>query len=286
MQFKKTIVISSGALFLSCMLVCVTFWYDASSRELTVTFFDVGQGDSIFIQTPSRHTVLIDGGPDAGVLAKVGRRMPFYDRTIDLVILTHVHADHIAGLVPIIERYDVGTVLFSNIDYTSPEYRAWLETIDEKEIEAVSPRARLQYQFGEVDLEILYPFDEISGPFGGDINDTSVVARMQYGSTSFLFTGDASASVEGELLLQYGSAALESDVLKVGHHGSKYSSSLEFLEVVGPRYAVVQVGEGNSFSHPHRMVMKRLEGLGISVYRTDELGDITLCSDGSALSIE
>lgn len=285
MQLKKIFIVVSGILLLCGILVSVSFWYDASLRDLTVTFIDVGQGDSILIQTPSRHTILIDGGPDSTVLAEVGRRLPFYDRTIDLVILTHAHADHVAGLVPVLERYDVGAVLFSNIDHGSSEYTAWQETILDMEIASYSPRAGLSYTFEDVRLEILHPFNDIGGDYDGDQNETSVVARLEYGSTSFLLTGDAPATVEEELL-RYGTIVLESDVLKVGHHGSKYSSSLEFLEAVNSEYAVVQVGEGNSYNHPHRITMKRLEGLGNTVYRNDEIGDITFVSDGTVITVQ
>lgn len=281
---KKFILLVSGLL----VICTVLFWLvrQQSGQDLEVIYFDVGQGDSIFIKTPSHHKILIDGGPDSSVLAKVGQALPFYDHTIDVMILTHAHSDHVAGLVDVLKRYEVGLILYTDVDHASPDFIEWRDLIDKKDIDMKIAIAGQEYKFGEVSLEILYPFEYVGDQEFKDLNDSSIIARLEYQDTSFLFTGDASASVEEELLSFYKEEELASDVLKVGHHGSKYSSSLDFLQAADPTKAAIQVGEGNKFDHPHRLILKRLQGLGIEIFRNDEAGDIRMVSDGKEVRIE
>jgi len=281
---KKLLLFISGLL----VICIVLFWlvWQQESKNLEVIFFDIGQGDSIFIKTPSHHTILIDGGPDSSVLAKVGRALPFYDHTIDVMILTHAHSDHVVGLVDVLKRYEVGLVLYTNVDHTSPDFIEWRDLIEENNINYKIAIAGQEYKFGQASLEILYPFEYVGDKEFKDLNDSSIIVRLEYQDTSFLLTGDASVVVEEELLEFYKEEDLASDVLKVGHHGSKYSSLLEFLRAVDPLLAVIQSGEGNRFGHPHRLVLKRLGGLGIEVLRNDEMGDIRMVSDGKEVRIE
>jgi len=281
---KKLLLFISGLL----VICIVLFWlvWQQESKNLEVIFFDIGQGDSIFIKTPSHHTILIDGGPDSSVLAKVGRALPFYDHTIDVMILTHAHSDHVVGLVDVLKRYEVGLVLYTNVDHTSPDFIEWRDLIEENNINYKIAIAGQEYKFGQASLEILYPFEYVGDKEFKDLNDSSIIVRLEYQDTSFLLTGDASVVVEEELLEFYKEEDLASDVLKVGHHGSKYSSLLEFLRAVDPLLAVIQSGEGNGFGHPHRLVLKRLGGLGIEVLRNDEMGDIRMVSDGKEVRIE
>jgi len=292
-QGKKLLIIIFGLSVICLFLISFVWWQEQQGQFLEVVFFDIGQGDSILIKTPSGHDILIDGGPDSTVLSKLGRNLPFYDHTIDLMILTHAHSDHVAGLVDVLKRYNVEKMLYTGVDHGSPDFIEWENLIEQKGIEMTMPVAGQVYQFEEVELEILYPFEDISAKEIKDLNDTSIVTRLEYQDTSFLLTGDASVEIEKELVefcnqdrsgdLSYPQqqrCELQSDVLKVGHHGSKYSSFLEFLQVVDPEYAVIQSGEGNKFGHPHRLVLKRLEGLGIEVLRNDEVGDVEFLSDG------
>ncbi len=283
---KKLFIVIGGLLVIFFVLITVIWWQGRDDSELVVTFVDIGQGDCILIQTPSDNTILIDGGPDSGVLSKIGRALPFYYHTIDLIILTHAHSDHVAGLVDILKRYEVQSVVYSAINYSSPDYLEWQSLVQEKQIQSLFPIAGQMFQFGEVTLEVLFPLEDLSGDPPKDLNAMSVVARLEYQDTSFLLTGDATNEVEEQLLRTYQASSLASDVLKVGHHGSKYSSSLEFLQAVSPEMAVIQVGEGNSFDHPHRLVLQRLDGLGISVFRNDLEGDIEMKSDGSKVWVE
>jgi len=283
---KKLFIVIGGLLVIFFVLITVIWWHGRNDSELMVTFVDIGQGDCILIQTPSNHSILIDGGPDSGVLSKIGRALPFYDHTIDLIILTHAHSDHVAGLVDILKRYEVQSVVYSAINYSSPDYLEWQSLVQEKQIQSLFPIAGQMFQFGEVTLEVLFPLEDLSGDPPKDLNAMSVVARLEYQDTSFLLTGDATAEVEEQLLRTYQASSLASDVLKVGHHGSKYSSSLEFLQAVSPEIAVIQVGEGNSFDHPHRLILQRLKGLGIPVFRNDLEGDVEIRSDGKKIIIE
>lgn len=292
-RIKKYLIIIIGLLLICAFLFGIIWFQERTSGSLEITFFDVGQGDSIIIQTPSNHTILIDGGPDSSVLSKLGRAMPFYDHTIDLMVFTHAHSDHVAGLVEVVKRYEIEKVLYTGVPHTSPDFIAWQDLIEEKGIAMVVAQAGQEFLFDQVEFEVLYPFEDVSGQKFEDLNDSSIVMRMDYQDTSYLFTGDAPVEVEEELLGYYNllgssdpSYPLECDVLKVGHHGSKYSSSLEFVQTVGPEYAVIQVGEGNRFGHPHKMIIKRLEGLGIEVFRNDEMGDIKMVSDGEGVWVE
>jgi len=290
---KKIIAGLAGLLIISAFLLFLVYFNEQDSR-LKVDFFDIGQGDSIFIRTPSHQNILIDGGPDSSVLSKLGRAMPFYDHTIDLMILTHAHSDHVAGLVEVVKRYKVEKVLYTGVPSGSADFLEWRELISQKEIATVKPVAGQVYKFGEVDLEILYPFEDISQKEFKDLNDTSIVTRLEYQDVSFVFTGDAPAGVEEEIINYCNQAAarvaaypcaLKSKVLKIGHHGSKYSSSLEFLKTVSPQYAVIQSAQDNKFGHPHKITLNKLSGLGVQILRNDEEGDVELVSDGKEVDI-
>jgi len=265
-----------GFFAVSLLLLGLAFW-QGKNDSLEVIFFDVGQGDSILIKTPSHHNILIDGGPDAMALAKIGRTLPFYDQTIDLMVLTHAHSDHVAGLVEVLKRYEVEQVLYTGVDDAAADFKAWEKYIDKNGIEMTIAQAGQIFQFGEVNLEVLYPLVDISHQKFEDLNDSSIVARVVYQDNAILLTGDAPVSVEEEILAS--GAEIGSDILKVGHHGSKYSSSREFLEAVDSEYAVIQSGKGNKFGHPHLLTLRKLESMGAEILRNDELGDIKFVCD-------
>ncbi len=258
------IVIGLGLLILANLAV----WSEVlDSETFEVSFLDVGQGDSIFLETPSGQQVLIDGGPDNTVLLRLDNRMLPWDRTIDLVILTHPDKDHVAGLIEVLKLYSVKQVLWTGVKKNTGEYDEWMRLLKEEGavITIASSPQRIYLDYGFID--ILYP-DDIKGK---SINDTSLVLRLVVDNSSFLFTGDIGDKVERELV-QSG-VNLKSDVLKVGHHGSKTSTSSLFLEAVQPSVAVISLGV-NTFGHPHPMTLASLRQYGINVMRTDELGDI------------
>ena len=265
-------------------------WSQALSRDdlLRVAFLDVGNGDAIFIETPGGRQVLVDGGTDGLVLARLlGERMRFNDRHLDMVVVTHPHTDHIGGLTLALERYDVGAILERRIDYESAAYEAWARAVSDEQAQGA---AVIQARAGQVialdentRLEVLWPKDELLRGTTSDADNASVTLRLAHGDVSVLLTGDIFAEAERALLAS--GAALDSDALKVPHHGSDSSSTPEFLSAVSPAAAVISVGEGNRFGHPDSAVVERLrEFTGQSgTYTTANHGTIELTSDGETL---
>lgn len=241
---------------------------------LEVSFFDVGQGDSIFIETPGNYQVLIDGGPSySKVLDGLSREMPFNDKEIDLVILSHPESDHMTGLLSVLENYKVDNIIWTGIEKEGEKFEIWKRMINEEGANIYYANAGDKVIMGDVSLEIINPKEVIKGEVLKESNDTAVVSKLQYKDSSFLFTGDISSKIESKL------TDIDVDVLKVPHHGSKYSTSEEFLKKVSPLISVIQVGK-NSYGHPTEEVLTRLDNFGIKVLRNDTNGDIKIVSDG------
>jgi competence protein ComEC len=250
--------------------------------RLHVFFLDVGQGDAIFIQTPSGRQALIDGGPSPSVLlSRLGRRMPFWDHSLDLVVLTHPDADHITGLVSVLERYRVDNVIFREVGCHDPTCEQWRQLVEEGGAAVYRGEAGLEIELDEgLRLEVLHPGTELLA--GEGFNDNSLVTRLTYGQASMLLTGDIQARVERKLLAD--GVHLASGVLKVAHHGSCDSTSAPFLKAVDPEFAVISVGEENEFDHPCDALLKRLSGT--TVYRTDKHGTVAFITDGGQLWVK
>lgn len=270
------------------LLVAILVWIAAITTpdtKLHVFFLDVGQGDAILIRTPSHHHILIDGGPSPEAITnELGERLPFWDKTLDLVILTHPDYDHLAGLVEVLRRYEVKQVMEPGIDCDSPTYQEWLKLIEEKGIKRTIARAGQRIELGAgIWLDILHPPADLLQGTDSDTDNNGVVLRLVYGEVSFLFTADIYQ--EGEQCLLRHGVKLESTVLKVAHHGSDTSSSPSFLNAVNPQLAVISVGEDNPYHLPDEEVRDRLEqSLGQDrVYLTSERGSIELISDGHEL---
>ena len=283
-RFKKLIPFFFGILFLANLLAWITVYELNQPQLLEVSFFDVGQGDSIFIETPSGCQVLIDGGPGSAVLEKLGAEMPFWDRTIDLIILTHPEHDHISGLIEVLKGYKVKNVLWTGIIRETAEYREWKECLEDERAQIIIAEAGQEVKDGEVYLYILHPFESLEGQATKSVNNTSIIIRLVFGQNSFLFTGDAFKSVERKIVER--GLAINSNVLKVGHHGSKTSSAKEFIESVFPEVAVIQAGKNNPYGHPHQETLEVLEEYDITVLRTDIDGDIKIMSNGLNYRIE
>jgi len=250
-----------------------------TNKFLEVNFLDVGQGDAIYIKTPQDQDILIDGGPDNKVLESLGKVMPFWDRKIDVAILSHPHADHVAGLLEILKRYKVGKIYLTGILHTAPDYLAFLEEIKTQKIPVDNVKELTTLDFGsETKLQFVYPDRSLLNEKMDNLNNSSIVARLIYKNEKFLFTGDIESPIEKELLNK--NREVTADVLKVGHHGSTTSSSEEFLKAVNPEFAVIEVGEDNQFGHPSLRTLSRLERLNIPIFRTDLSGTITFLSDG------
>lgn len=249
--------------------------------KLHVNFYDVGQGDSIFIETYQGNQILIDGGPDLSVLQKLGRDLPFYDRTIDLIILTHPHADHTVGLIEVLKRYKVKHVMLTRVNYDTQTYKRFLDLLEEKKIQTtIALAGQKVFLDDSTILRILHPFFDLSGQNFKEMNETSIVSRLSFGATDFLLTGDASKKNERDIIAQ--GYSVEAEILKVGHQGSRTSSGISFLNMVDPEYAVISVGADNRYGHPHQEVLTNFQNADIPVFRTDEKGDIRFVSDGES----
>jgi competence protein ComEC len=252
--------------------------------KLHVTFLDVGQGDAILIETPTGAQILIDGGPDGSILlSELGRQIPFWDRSLDLVVLTHPDADHLTGLIAALERYDVGVVMTGAQLAQTGLVDAWETALQAQAASRVQGETGMRLEFSDdVALEILHPDSDWSAEEQENINNQSLVLRLTYQDVAVLLPGDIEADVERVLLRS--DAYLASTVLKLPHHGSKTSSSRAFLDAVNPQLSVISVGAENDFGHPSGEVLERLEGM--LVYRTDRHGRVEITSDGHTLWIE
>lgn len=277
-----------GLLFFLNILAWLAVYDLNKPQLLEVNFFNVGQGEAIFIETPSRHQILIDGGPSSLILEKLAESLPFWDRTIDLIILTHPEHDHLAGLIEVLKRYKIENILWTGIVRDTSEYNEWVKLIKNEgaKIKIAQASQRINLSTYEVNrhIDILYPFENLEGQEFENSNNTSIVAKLIFGENSFLFTGDAYQSVEKKLVSR--GWGLNSDVLKVGHHGSKTSTSEEFIKQVSPEIAVISVGKDNTYGHPHQETLDTLEKYGIKILRTDKEGDIKIISNGESLRAE
>ena len=242
---------------------------------LRVYFFDVGQGAAVFIEDAKGRQILIDGGPDETILERLGRVLSFYDRTIDLVILTHPDSDHLSGLLAVLKNYEIGQILETGISDSSSEYAFWQKETQEKKIKVNYAHFGQKVKLEGGALEILYPLFSLEDKSFKNTNDTSIVSRLAVGRISFLLTGDAEKKTEWQLVAN--NIFLDSDVLQVAHHGSKTSTSKEFLEAITPEAAVIQVGAENRYGHPAQEVLERLAAG--KIYRTDLDGTIEILTD-------
>jgi competence protein ComEC len=252
--------------------------------QVDVYFLDVGQGDATLFYTDSREVILVDGGPSLSVLYALGQALPFYERTIDLLVLTHPDSDHINGLIEVVKRYKVKKVLYNGIVDDLAAYQVWQEQIKASGIEIIIAQAGQNFTYGNLDLEVFYPVENLFGRTFDDTNESSVVIKFSYYDIDFLLTGDLSAEKELELIdLAYD---LSAEIMKAGHHGSKTSTHQKFLQTVKPQYVVISAGKDNSYGHPHFIVLQRLINSQAKILRTDERGDIRISTNGQNIEIK
>jgi len=243
-------------------------------NEIIVAFLDVGQGDSILIRSRS-HAVLIDGGD-----INMGETVLGYLRRagitrLDYVIATHPHRDHIGGLIAVLNRVDVGQVLMPDVVHTTDTFDNFISVIENNLIPTHAPVPGENFRAGIIDFTVLAP---AVGFAGSNLNDASVILRLDHGDTSFIFTGDAEAGSERSMVAS--GQDLRADVIKIGHHGSRTSTTEALLDSVAPMAAVISVGGNNRFGHPHEDVLERLTSRDIAIYRTDEMGTIIMATNG------
>lgn len=254
-----------------------------AAAESRVVFCDIGQGDGVFINLKGGTQIIADAGPDNNMVGCAGKYMPYFDRKIEYIIISHPDKDHFAGAMELLKRYDVGKVFWNGDLSAIPEYAEFLKM--------AGGRAEVAYTDSDfraagAKIDFLYPY--VLDRETKNNNDNSLVFRFEYTPTSILplskgeegrgisilFTGDLPATGEAELIKH--NANLRADVLEVGHHGSRYSSSEEFLRAVRPKLAAISVGANNKYGHPAYIILKRLKNLGIKYLRTDEKGDIVI----------
>jgi competence protein ComEC len=240
--------------------------------------FDVRRGDATLIQCPNGQQILVDGGPTPStVLSRLGRQMPFWDHTLDLVVLTHPEEDHITGLVDVLARYEVGHVLDSGQECDSATCEAWRKQIEEKQIPYLRAEAGMTMELGQaVRLHVLHPPATLLADTSSDVNNNSIVLRLEYGRFSALLTGDIEH--EGEEALLALDQPVDSLVLKVPHHGGDNALTLPFLQAANPQVAIISVGSDNRFGHPAELTLEKLEN--VPTYRTDQQGNIEVVTDG------
>ncbi len=259
------IILSTGALIYSL---------NTKSENLEVYFLDVGQGDAILIKTPQGQNIVIDGGPDNLLLYELGQALPWWDRTIDYLVISHYHADHYMGFPELLKKYKVKNVLVTAHEPNDLLYLIWQEALSDYNLNPKIVKVGERFVIdSDLSWQVLLADDSHE-----DFNDNSLVLRLSYKETDFLFMGDLPIAGE-EKLLSLG-FDLRSEVLKVGHHGSKYSSGEAFLAAVEPRVCVIQSGIDNKFSHPHPEAIERFKQIGCSIEDTQNKGTFKVISDG------
>lgn len=244
--------------------------------NLNVYYFDVGQADSILLENNGQY-MLIDAGNNADGEGLVNYFEDLGIKTFEYVIGTHAHEDHIGGMDDIINNFEVKNFYMPDVVTTSKTFEDLVGALENNEVAFQTPQIGDVFVFGHCKFEVLYVGEE-----GDDLNDTSIVVRGLYGNNSFLFMGDATSNVEKEIL----DSNIDSDVLKVGHHGSRYSSSVKFLNKVTPKVSIISTGEGNSYKHPHDVTLEKLNDVGSQIYRTDLDGTIIASSDGENVTFK
>ena len=266
--------------------IVLLVWYGVLTQEqdmLTVAFLDVGQGDAIFIESPSGIQALIDGGPGASVVRQLSKEMPFFDRSIDVVIATHPDKDHIGGLIDVLEAYTIDTIMVSQAPNDTGIFEDFNIHVEGEQAEVVTARRGDVLDLGDgAYIRILFPDRNVAG---GDTNAASIVTQLVYGDTEVLLTGDAPQSVENHIVALDGET-LKSDILKAGHHGSRTSSSELFVGWVQPEYGVFSRGCDNRYGHPHVEVLQVMEQFEIEILDTCEEGSVVFESDGSNIYIK
>ena len=247
---------------------------------LTVAFLDVGQGDAIFIETPDGVQMLIDGGANNSVLRVLAEEMAIGDRDLDVVLATHPDKDHVGGLVDVLQRYDVASIIKTNNESETSTGEAFDLALENENAEIYFAKAGQQLALGaSTSILIFSPNGDVRDL---ESNTSSIVAQLRYGDIEFMLTGDAPISIENYLSKTFGKD-LESEVLKLGHHGSRTSSGEIFLDTVKPEYGVVSAGKDNTYGHPHSEVVENLQKRDINMLNTADGGTIVFKSDGKAV---
>lgn len=279
--YGKIIIFATTSI---CIVIAVWNLVSTLSPEkLRVSFLDVGQGDAIFIQTPSGQEMLIDGGPTHTVIEGLSEEMSYFDRTIDIILATHPDADHVTGLIPVLEKFEVSTVMLSPSEGETSLYDDVRRQVDEEEVTLHIAHTGDEIDFGDgVLVRVLYPSEKYNAT--SDTNDASVAVVLSYGVYTFLLTGDLGSDREGSLITN--GLTKNITVYKAGHHGSDTSSGEQLLSYIKPEYSVISAGKDNKYGHPSPEALLRLQKHSKEVLSTIDNGTITFMTDGRTLELE
>ncbi|MCI8387627.1 MAG: MBL fold metallo-hydrolase [Clostridiales bacterium] len=259
------------------------FASEVADGELEVHIIDVGQGDSILVRT-NAGVILIDAGTNSAENDLRAHLNACGIKNIDYFICTHPHEDHIGGADMVVNEYNIGTLLMPETDVSTVTMTKLLDAIESRDVNVEIPEVNDVYTLGDIKFTVLAPDPSVSD----NANDSSIVIRLLYGGTAFMFTGDAEVPSEKKILETFSTFDLKCDFLKLGHHGSSTSTSQEFLDAVSPTYVAFSCKTGNSYGHPHREILERLKNFGIDddhIFRTDTMGTVVIISDGKDLRL-
>lgn len=250
------------------------FIWQESHKGFTFAMLNVGQGDALFIESPTGTQILVDGGPPKKILSEISKVIVPFDRHIDAFIITNPDQDHIAGFLDILKIYKVDKVFESGALTDSKIYQNLRNELEKRNIPIILAKRGMKLDMGGgVMMDILFPDQDVAS---WSTNDGSVVARLSYGDMSIMLTGDATTTTENIILKENSNTQLHSNILKVGHHGSRTSTSYEFLKTISPSYAFISDGKNNKYGHPHQDTLNTLASFGVKILRTDQFGTIIL----------
>lgn len=269
------------------LLFSLTLWFVVIREDrngvLTVSFLDIGQGDSIFIESPTGMQVLVDGGPNNNLMKVISKVLPWYDRHIDMLVVTNPDKDHYEGFIALLKRFKTDVVLEPGTTNKNSAYEFLENKIKDKKIPKIlARRGQIIDLGGGAYIEVIFPDRDVSGL---SPNDGSIVMKLVYGETSVLLQGDSTSNIE-HYLLGLGEDKLTSTILKAGHHGSKTSSSEEYVKAVSPEWVVISAGTNNTYNHPNKEVLDILNKQKLVTLVTCSMGQINFESDGKGFVLK
>lgn len=280
--YKKYILLIIFLILLALNIFFFYFDWKSRNKELTFAMLDIGQGDALFIQSPTGTQIMFDAGPPHSISGPLARVMPPFDRSIDAIVITNPDADHISGFLDVLKNYKVGKVFEPGTINDSKIYQNLEEEIKRQNIPNILAKRGMRLDIGGgAVIDILFPDRDV---YTWSANDGSIIAKLSYGNTSIMLTGDTTSETEKIVLGENSPAQLKSTILKVAHHGSRTSSSSSFVQAVSPQYALISDGRENKYGHPHLDILDILGQSGAKILRTDLLGTIILKSDGNVLN--
>lgn len=280
---KSTRILGAVLLILAICLALIVYALIREDRHgrLTVSFLDIGQGDAILIDSPAGRQMLIDGGPSSAILRRLTEQLPWWDRSIDIVVATHPDIDHTNGLYDVFARYRVAHILLPSVAGETDDWASTLRAAHAEDAqEFIAERGQVIDLGGGAYAQVLFPDRALPSV---ETNTASTIVRIIYGETAFMLTGDAPQAIEKYLVALDG-AHLKADVLKAGHHGSKTSSAAAFISAVDPSFAVYSRGCDNRYGHPAPEIVQRYQELDVAIFDTCKEGTITFISDGEKVS--